>query len=229
MTGSRRSRTRPAARQHDRHVDSNNGVSLIQSGEYDGISASGDATTRLIAERPRRADRHERVRELRRGLRQPEGPAPQHRRWRQLRRSHGRGANVLGLEHRHGHRGPDVVGHRSGSGGADYAGNISIYDSSIFIADAALHLMTDAAGSGDRGPVPAEPGAVRRGDRPPRGPRMRTIRSTGARGRSDRLIRLRRRHGRDDLAVPGEQLDGGTSRSRRSSRMRAPPAGPTPG
>ena len=29
--------------------DSNNGVSLIQSGEYDGISASGDATTRLIA------------------------------------------------------------------------------------------------------------------------------------------------------------------------------------
>ncbi len=29
-------------------TDSNNGVSLIQSGEYDGISASGDATTRLI-------------------------------------------------------------------------------------------------------------------------------------------------------------------------------------
>ena len=30
-------------------TDSNNGVSLMQSGEYDGISASGDATTRLIA------------------------------------------------------------------------------------------------------------------------------------------------------------------------------------
>ena len=29
-------------------TDSNNGVSLMQSGEYDGISASGDATTRLI-------------------------------------------------------------------------------------------------------------------------------------------------------------------------------------
>ena len=29
-------------------TDSNNGVSLIQSGAYDGISASGDATTRLI-------------------------------------------------------------------------------------------------------------------------------------------------------------------------------------
>ena len=28
--------------------DSNNGVSLMQSGNYDGISASGDATTRLI-------------------------------------------------------------------------------------------------------------------------------------------------------------------------------------
>ena len=30
-------------------TDSNNGVSLMQSGDYDGISASGDATTRLIA------------------------------------------------------------------------------------------------------------------------------------------------------------------------------------
>ena len=30
-------------------TDSNNGVSLMQSGGYDGISASGDATTRLIA------------------------------------------------------------------------------------------------------------------------------------------------------------------------------------
>ena len=29
-------------------TDSNNGVALMQSGEYDGISASGDATTRLI-------------------------------------------------------------------------------------------------------------------------------------------------------------------------------------
>ena len=29
-------------------TDSNNGVSLMQSGDYDGISASGDATTRLI-------------------------------------------------------------------------------------------------------------------------------------------------------------------------------------
>ena len=29
-------------------TDSNNGVSLMQSGDWDGISASGDATTRLI-------------------------------------------------------------------------------------------------------------------------------------------------------------------------------------
>ena len=29
-------------------TDSNNGVSLMQSGNFDGISASGDATTRLI-------------------------------------------------------------------------------------------------------------------------------------------------------------------------------------
>ena len=30
-------------------TDSNNGVSLMQSGEYDGVSFSGDATIRLMA------------------------------------------------------------------------------------------------------------------------------------------------------------------------------------
>ena len=190
-------------------TDSNNGVSLIQSGEYDGISASGDATTRLIAS----------------GLAAPidtsvfENYDAVFDSLKNLPHNtvdgvnygvpHGRGANVLVWN-------TDVVTEAPTSWdiiweqGADYAGDISIYDSSIFIADAALHLMADAAGSGDREPVPAEPGAVRRVDRPPRGPQRERSALLGSRGRSDRVTRLRRRHGRHDLAVPGEQRDDGS-------------------
>ena len=53
---------------------------------------------------------------------------------------HGRGANVLAWNTETITDAPsswDVIWEQ----GADYAGDISIYDSSIFIADAALHLM----------------------------------------------------------------------------------------
>jgi putative spermidine/putrescine transport system substrate-binding protein len=121
-------------------TDSNNGVSLMQSGQYDGISASGDATTRLIQG----------------GIVAPVNTA--------LLSNY---ANVFsglkGLPHNtvdgisygvpHG-RGPNLLGYNTSKvtpaptswdpiweGGAAYKGKISIYDSSIFIADAALHLM----------------------------------------------------------------------------------------
>ena len=48
--GHARSRQRPAARSTSRSdVDSANMVQLMKTGEYDGVSASGDATLRLIA------------------------------------------------------------------------------------------------------------------------------------------------------------------------------------
>ena len=64
---------------------------------------------------------------------------------------HGRGPNLLGYN-------TDVVttrrpaGTRSGRAAADYDGKISIYDSSIFIADAALHLMTTQPDLGIKNP-----------------------------------------------------------------------------
>jgi putative spermidine/putrescine transport system substrate-binding protein len=112
----------------------------MQSGQYDGISASGDATTRLIQG----------------GIVAPVNTA--------LLSNY---ANVFsglkGLPHNtvggvsygvpHG-RGPNLLGYNTSKvtpaptswdpiweGGAAYKGKISIYDSSIFIADAALHLM----------------------------------------------------------------------------------------
>ena len=53
---------------------------------------------------------------------------------------HGRGANLLAWNSEEITEAPtswDIVWEQ----GADHAGDISIYDSSIFIADAALHLM----------------------------------------------------------------------------------------
>lgn len=121
-------------------TDSNNGVSLIQSGEYDGISASGDATTRLIegglvsaidtSMLPNYANvfpglknlPHNTVNGVNYGV------------------PHGRGPNLLGYN-------TSVIKTAPTSwdpiweGGSAYKGKISIYDSSIFIADAALHLM----------------------------------------------------------------------------------------
>jgi putative spermidine/putrescine transport system substrate-binding protein len=121
-------------------TDSNNGVSLIQSGEYDGISASGDATSRLIAggyveaidtsEFPNYANvfpglkdlPHNTVDGVNYGV------------------PHGRGPNLMIWNTEEITEAPtswDAVW----EGGSDYAGQISIYDSSIYIADAAVHLM----------------------------------------------------------------------------------------
>jgi len=121
-------------------TDSNNGVSLMQSGEYDGISASGDATTRLIqggiVEPVNTAllPNYDNVFDGLKGLPHntvdgvPYGVP------------HGRGPNLLAWN-------TDVVTAAPSTwdivweGAGDYEGQISIYDSSIYIADAALHLM----------------------------------------------------------------------------------------
>ena len=120
-------------------TDSNNGVSLMQGGQYDGISASGDATTRLIQGGTVAAIDtsiltnyanvfdglkdlpHNTVDGVNYGV------------------PHGRGANLLMYNSEEVSPAPttwDGVWENA----ADFAGKISIYDSSIYIADAALHL-----------------------------------------------------------------------------------------
>ncbi len=122
-------------------TDSNNGVSLMQSGNYDGISASGDATTRLIAGGtvapvntailPNYANVFEGLKNL------PHNTVD----GVNYGVPHGRGPNLLAYN-------TDAVTPAPTSwdpvweGGSDYKGKISVYDSSIYIADAALHLMT---------------------------------------------------------------------------------------
>jgi putative spermidine/putrescine transport system substrate-binding protein len=122
-------------------TDSANGVQLLQSGEYDGGSFSGDATVRLMAAgdvAPVNVDLVPNYADVFQGLKLKEHNSldgvpygiP-----------HGRGPNLLMWN-------TDEVTTDPTSwdpiweGGSDYEGKISVYDSSIFIADAALHLMT---------------------------------------------------------------------------------------
>jgi putative spermidine/putrescine transport system substrate-binding protein len=116
-------------------------VQLMQSGEYDGVSASGDATQRLIAggevavidpaEYSSYADIFD-------GLKlQP---------WNSLDGQpygipHGRGANLLVYNTEAFASGaPDSWGVMFESGNPS-DGAVSVYDSPIYIADAALYLM----------------------------------------------------------------------------------------
>jgi putative spermidine/putrescine transport system substrate-binding protein len=132
-------------------TDSNNGVSLIQSGQFDGISASGDATTRLIegglvapidtSILPNYANvfpalknlPHNTVDGVNYGV------------------PHGRGPNLLGYNKNAVTPAP-TTWDPIWEGGSAYKGKISIYDSSIFIADAALHLMVKRPDLGIKDP-----------------------------------------------------------------------------
>jgi putative spermidine/putrescine transport system substrate-binding protein len=132
-------------------TDSNNGVSLIQSGNYDGISASGDATTRLIAGgyvAPVNVSLLSNYANVFDGLKNlPHNTVG----GVNYGVPHGRGPNLLMYN-------TEVVTSAPTSwdpiweGGSAYQGKISVYDSSIFIADAALHLMTKQPDLGIKNP-----------------------------------------------------------------------------
>ena len=132
-------------------TDSPNGVQLLQSGQYDGGSFSGDASVRLMVGgdvAPVNVDLLTNYANVFAGLKSkphnsldgvPYGVP------------HGRGANVMMWN-------TDVVKSAPTSwdpiweGGAAYKGKISVYDSSIYIADAALHLMATKPELGIKNP-----------------------------------------------------------------------------
>jgi len=132
-------------------TDSNNGVSLMQSGDYDGGSFSGDATSRLMAGgivAPVNTALIPNYANIFEGLKNQthntlDGVA--------YGVPHGRGPNLLMYN-------TEVVTTAPTSwdavweGGSAYSGKISIYDSSIYIADAAVHLMATKPDLGIKNP-----------------------------------------------------------------------------
>ena len=132
-------------------TDSANGVSLMQSGEYDGISASGDATLRLIASdtvAPVNLELIPNYANVFDGLKnQPhntvDGVA--------YGVPHGRGANLLMYNTDEFPEAPTSWA-PVWEDAAAHSGQVSVYNSSIYIADAALHLMETNADLGIENP-----------------------------------------------------------------------------
>ena len=130
-------------------TDSNNGVSLMQSGDYDGGSFSGDATSRLMAGgivAPVNTALIPNYANIFEGLKNKthnslDGVA--------YGVPHGRGPNLLMYN-------TEVVAEAPTSWApvwdGTYGGKVSVYDSSIYIADAALHLMTTKPDLGIKNP-----------------------------------------------------------------------------
>ena len=122
-------------------TDSANGVQLLQSGQYDGGSFSGDATIRLMAGgdvAPVNVDLIPNYKDVfsdlkLQGFNSKDGVP--------YGVPHGRGPNLL-MWNTDVVTTPPTTWDPIFEGGAAYKGKISIYDSSIYIADAAVHLMT---------------------------------------------------------------------------------------
>ena len=191
-------------------------VQLMKTGQYDGVSASGDATLRLIAGGdvaaidtsliPNYANVFE-------GLKnQPHNTVD----GKAYGVPHGRGANLLMFN-------TDVVKPAPDSwsvvfdGGSAYKGKVTAYDYEIYIADAAVYLMATKPELAITNPVRTRRDAVPGRRRPAQGPAPEHHHLLGYRPAADRLVHQRRHGRRDDLAVPGRRPPGGR-RARRGDQ-----------
>ena len=125
-------------------------VALMQSGEYDGVSASGDASLRLIAGgdvAPVNTDLVPNYADVFEGLK--------NRQWNSKDGvsygiPHGRGANVMAYNTESGDA-PTSINDMFDPN-SKWAGKISVYDAPIYIADAAIYLMANKPDLGIKNP-----------------------------------------------------------------------------
>ena len=154
-------------------------VTLMKTGDYDVVSASGDASLRLIAAGDVAPVNTDLVANYKDIFDVPQGPsrgtpstASDVRRPARLRRQ------PADVPHRHRQAGPDSWG-AVFDADSPYKGKVTAYDSPIYIADAALYLMKHQARPGHQEPVRAGRQAVRRGRRPAQAAERATSASTG--------------------------------------------------
>ena len=120
-------------------LDSANMVQLMKTGEYDGVSASGDATLRLIAGgdvSPVNTDIIPNYKDVYAGLKNQSYNTVNGQAYGV---PHGRGANVLMWRTDKVSPAPDSWGSVFDAN-SPYKGKITAYDNPIYIADAALYL-----------------------------------------------------------------------------------------
>ena len=114
-------------------------ISLIQSGEYDGVSASGNTSVRLMAAgdvAPVNPELLPNYADVTEGIK----PVVQLEGRRAVRRTARPWAELLVFRTDDVTPAPDSWWRHLGRRTREYKGKISIYDDSIFIADAALYL-----------------------------------------------------------------------------------------
>jgi putative spermidine/putrescine transport system substrate-binding protein len=132
-------------------VDSANMVQLMKTGEYDGVSASGDATLRLIAGgdvSPVNFDLIPNYKNVFEGLKnQPYNTVN----GQGYGVPHGRGANVLMYNPTAVTTAPDSWGVVFAAD-SPYKGKVTAYNYAIYIADAALYLMATKPDLGIKNP-----------------------------------------------------------------------------
>ena len=150
----------------------------MQSGEYDGVSASGDATQRLMSGGEVAAARPRRVHQLRRHLRRPQGQAVELERRQGDGHPARSGRQPVGVQHRGVPRRPRLVG-RHVRRQRRRRRAVSVYDSPIYIADAALYLMATQPDLGITNPYALDQDQFDAVDGPARGAEVRSSASTG--------------------------------------------------
>ena len=131
---------------------SDEAVQLMKTGEYDVVSASGDATLRLIAAgdvAPVNTDLLTNYADIV-GL--PQGPGVQLRRRPDVRRPARLGRQPADVQHRRRSSPAPTSWGAVFDGASDYAGKVTAYDSPIYIADAALYLMNTQPDLGIKDP-----------------------------------------------------------------------------
>ena len=208
-------------------------VNLMRQGGgtlYDGVSASGDASNRLIAGRRRRRDRHGDVRRLRRRDAVAAVPGAQHRERTALRRPVHVGPEPAPVQHGRREAGADQLGRR-------VRRQQPVRGQGHRVRQPDLHRGCGAVPEGDAArprhhrSVRAHERPARRGDRTAEDAVRADRQVLGAVHGRDQGLRFRRHGDRDRVAGEpavhraGQQGAGGVRRSRpKGSR-----GGPTPG
>ena len=174
-------------------------VTLMRTGQYDGVSASGDATLRLIAGgdvAPVNTDLIPNYADVFDGLKdQPHNSVD----GQTYGVPHGRGANLLMWSTDKVKPAPDSWGAVFDEN-SPYKGKVTAYDNPIYIADAALYLKATQPDLGIDQPLRARRQAVRR---PPSTCSRSSARSSASTGRTTRRSRPRSRAATPWSAPPG--------------------------
>ena len=204
-------------------------VTLMRTGQYDGVSASGDATLRLIAGgdvAPVNTDLIPNYADVFDGLKnQPRNSVD----GQMYGVPHGRGANLLMWRTDKVKPAPDswsVVFDQT----SPYKGKVTAYDSPIYIADAALYLKATQPDLKITRPVRARRQAVPGRRRPAQGAAREHRRVLVGLHQGAGRVRQRRLACRHDLAGDREPADDRQGAGQDdAARRRARPGGRTPG